>query len=88
MHEQLEKTIKTNFQTTLNRLHEERDLVINQKSFFKINFFLFRKQKIVLLNIQINSTKSNIVYNVIYMVMITTEYVNILLQYHIVRHYQ
>jgi hypothetical protein len=34
MHEQLEKTIKKNLQTTLNRLHEEKDLVINQKFFF------------------------------------------------------
>ncbi len=27
MHEQLEKTIKANLQTTINRLHEQRDLV-------------------------------------------------------------
>ncbi len=34
MHEQLEKTIRTNLQTTLNRLHEERDLVINRMFLF------------------------------------------------------
>ena len=55
MHEQLEKTIRTNLQITLNRLHEEKDLVINRMFFFILNFLgLFRKQKIVFRNIQIN----------------------------------
>jgi len=29
MHEQLEKTIKLNLQTTLSRIQEEKDLVLN-----------------------------------------------------------
>jgi hypothetical protein len=69
MHEQREKTIRTNLQTAINHLHSEKDLVIDRISFylsFNIKLF-FRKQKIVLLNIQINLTKSNFDYNVIYM---------------------
>jgi hypothetical protein len=58
MHEQLAKTIQRNAQTTLNRLHEKRELVIYQFFFvFAKLSFAFRKQKIVLLNIQINLMK-------------------------------
>ena len=60
MREQLEKTIRTNLQTTINHLHEQKDLVSNRISlneegcFFLLFLFFNRKRKIVLLNIQIN----------------------------------
>ena len=45
MHEQLEKTIRTNLQTARNRLHEQKDLVINRYFILEINVFSFQETK-------------------------------------------
>jgi len=60
MHEQLENTIQTNLQIALKRLHKEKDLVIDEFVSLLLKFeieFIFRQQKIVLLNIPINLMK-------------------------------